>query len=121
MQPRVLSQIHLAHAALANLRADFIAAEFCAGCNRHSVLRKSLITITSLVCVPRERASCLPSREKSNEKIWSVLKSVSCFGAPPSSGSDQMLETQLIVSMSARARPSGVQRKPVMLKLYEKS
>src|SRR5207247_1280405 len=86
------------------------------------VQRKSRIRITSLVCVPRERASCLPSRERSNQKIWSDLKSVSCFGAPPSRGSDQMLETPLIVSMKVRARPSGVQRRPaMMLKLCGKS
>src|SRR5688500_4788590 len=68
--------------------------------------------MTSLVCVPRETASCLPSCEKSNQKIWSVLKSVNCFGGPPSRGSDQMLETPLIVSMYVTARPSGAQRSP---------
>src|SRR5438132_8612688 len=31
----VLSQIHFAHSALANLRADFIAAEFCADGEGH--------------------------------------------------------------------------------------
>jgi hypothetical protein len=66
---------------------------------------KSRIKTSSLVCVPRESASCLPSREKSNQKIWSALKSVNFFGGPPSSGSDQMLETPLIVSMYLRARP----------------
>ena len=34
-QARVFSQIHFAHSALANLRADFIAAEFCAGAKSH--------------------------------------------------------------------------------------
>ena len=32
---RVLRQIHLAHTALANLRADFIAADFCADGEGH--------------------------------------------------------------------------------------
>src|SRR5437667_4850349 len=32
---RILRQIHLAHPALAKLRADFIATEFCAGSDRH--------------------------------------------------------------------------------------
>ena len=38
-QLRILRQIHLAHSALANLGADFIAAEFCAGGNIHLVAR----------------------------------------------------------------------------------
>src|SRR5262249_33224581 len=77
--------------------------------------RKSLIRITSLVWVPRERASCLPSREKSNQKIRSVLKSVNRTGLPPASGSGQMLENALIVSMWGRERQSGVQRRPASL------
>jgi hypothetical protein len=28
VEPRVIGQIHLAHAALANLRADFVTVEF---------------------------------------------------------------------------------------------
>ena len=35
-QLRILRQIHLAHSALANLGADFIAAEFCAGDKSHN-------------------------------------------------------------------------------------
>src|SRR5207253_741094 len=38
-----------------------------------------LIRITSLVCVPRESASCFPSREKANRKMRSEVKSVNCF------------------------------------------
>lgn len=95
-QLSIATLVDFSHSACSKLRADFIAARFCVGGKRHL---KSRIRITSLVCVPRERASCLPSREKSNQKIWSVLKSVNCFGRPPSKGSDQMLETPLIVSM----------------------
>src|SRR5262245_56986523 len=112
MKLSVLGQVHFTHPTRAKLRADFVTAEFGAGGKRHL---KSRIKITSLVCVPRERASCLPSREKSNQKIWSVLKSVNCTGLPPSNGSDQMLETPLMVSMYVRARPSGVQRRPASL------
>src|SRR6266567_3447838 len=35
MQTRVFRQIHFPHAALAKLRADFIATEFCARSQRH--------------------------------------------------------------------------------------
>ena len=35
MELCVLRQIHLAHAALADLRADFIATELCAGTKSH--------------------------------------------------------------------------------------
>src|SRR5205823_9102994 len=38
IQFSILGQIHLSHSALANLRADFIAAESCAGVNRHEAL-----------------------------------------------------------------------------------
>src|SRR5439155_21408747 len=51
----------------------------------------------------RERASWRPSREKSNQKMRSALKSVSGFGAPPSSVWAKMLETAPRVSMYARA------------------
>jgi len=44
------------------------------------------IRITSLVEVPLETASWLPSGEKPNENIWSDWKAVNCLGAPPSSG-----------------------------------
>src|SRR4030095_14095043 len=36
----VLSQIHLAHSARAQLRADFVAAEFCASVKRHHLARE---------------------------------------------------------------------------------
>src|SRR5207248_1878028 len=35
IQFSVLRQIHFTHSALANLCADFVTAEFCAGFNRH--------------------------------------------------------------------------------------
>src|SRR2546421_1242619 len=37
---RVLRQKHLAHPARTELRADFVATEFCAGGNAHVVWRK---------------------------------------------------------------------------------
>src|SRR5712691_9893048 len=37
-QFRILRQIHLTHSALANLRADFVATEFCACCECHHFL-----------------------------------------------------------------------------------
>src|SRR5213080_2836408 len=42
---RVLRQIHLTHSALANLRANFVTAEFCAAGDCHYVL---LLTNRSL-------------------------------------------------------------------------
>src|SRR5205823_2983837 len=44
----VLSQIHFAHSALANLRADFVAAEFCAGSKSHRL--NPLIMTTFVSC-----------------------------------------------------------------------
>src|SRR5262244_318908 len=37
VQAGIFSQINLTHSALAQLRADFVAAEFCAGVDRHRV------------------------------------------------------------------------------------
>src|SRR5207253_5924764 len=37
---RIMGEINFTHPALTNLRADFVAAEFCAGFNLHSVQRK---------------------------------------------------------------------------------
>src|SRR5438270_9337944 len=82
----ILGQIDLAHSALANLRTDFITAEFCAGFDGHSLTLKSLISTTSLSTTPREKASHLPSRDQSKEKMRSVLKFVNCLGGPPSMG-----------------------------------
>jgi hypothetical protein len=56
-QLRVSSDVNLAHSTLANLRADFVAAQSCAWCEGHYL--KLLISTTSLVSVPRERATCL--------------------------------------------------------------
>jgi hypothetical protein len=39
IQPRVSGSVHLAHAALADGRKDFVRAEFCAGRKRHRVDR----------------------------------------------------------------------------------
>src|SRR5947209_4815291 len=84
MHRRVIRTIHLAHAALTNLRADFVTAEFCAGGDTHCFL-VSVIKMTSLMVVPRAKAIHFPSRERSKENICSGLKSANCFGAPPSS------------------------------------
>src|SRR5215831_9759460 len=47
--------------------------------------RKSLISTTSLVVMPRRSAS-LPSLDQANSKISSPLKSVSCVAGRPSIG-----------------------------------
>jgi len=51
---------------------------------------KLLMSATSLICVPRARASCRPSRAKSNQKMLCDLKSVSRLGEPPPTGKAQM-------------------------------
>src|SRR6266404_73701 len=92
---RVTRAIHFAHSAFTNLGADFVASEFCAGGESHHL--KSLIRTTSLVCVPRESASCLPSREKSNQKMRSDVKLVNCLGRLPSTDCTQRFETPLLL------------------------
>src|SRR5262245_54499363 len=86
--------IHFSHSSSAELRTDFVTTEFCAGGNH-----LKLISTTSVLIAPRESASCLPSRDQSKEKIWSVLKSVNCRGSPPSTGCSQMFETRPRVLM----------------------
>ena len=39
---RILRQIHFSHSTFTDFRADFVAAEFCAGGNGHVVWRKLL-------------------------------------------------------------------------------
>jgi hypothetical protein len=65
------------------------------GCLKRSsnVYLKSLIMTTSRSSGPRESASHLPSRDQSNEKIRSDLKSVNCRAGLSSSGWIQMFET----------------------------
>lgn len=63
----------------------------------HFILK--LIRTTSPVCVPRESASCLPSREKSNPKMRSEVKSVNCFRGAPLTGCAQRFETPPLVRM----------------------
>lgn len=60
---------------------------------------RSLIKTTSLDTAPRARANCLPSLDQSNPKMTLDLKSVNCFGGPPSTGWLQMLETPARVTM----------------------
>src|SRR5262249_8711573 len=89
VQPRVLGKINFAHSALADLRADLVAAQWCAGFEDHLAL---LISATSEINLPRDMANCLPSGDRSNVQITSDLKSVNCTGLPPSIGWLQMLD-----------------------------
>src|SRR5262245_55919530 len=82
IEPDILGEIHLPHPALANLRADFVMTDFCAGGECHRL--KLLISTTSRDCVPRTRATCFPSRERSKPKMLSEAKFVNCFGGEPS-------------------------------------
>ena len=71
---------------------------------------KSFIRTTSLVIVPRARASCFPSSDQAKLVIISALKSVNCCGGLPSIGWLQMLETPPRLTMYVRVRPSGDHR-----------
>src|SRR5215831_3026990 len=96
-QPSVFRQIDFAHPAFAKLRADFVMTESGAGSESHHL--KLLIITTSLLMRPREKSVGLPSRERSNQKISSDVKSVNCFGGPPSIGCAQIFETPFFISM----------------------
>ena len=54
---------------------------------------KLLICTTSPPSTLRDKANCLPSRDKSNHEIPSDLKSVSCVGGLPSRGRFQRFQT----------------------------
>src|SRR3954463_6271354 len=71
--------------------------------------RKLLIKTTSLLSVPRVRASCLPSCDQSKSKISPDSKFVICFGGPPPNFCRQMLETPLLVNAYSTASPAGAQ------------
>ena len=60
--------------------------------------RKLLIKTTSLLSLPRVRASCLPSCDQAKSKICPDLKFVICLGGPPLSFCRQMLETPFWVN-----------------------
>ena len=57
-----------------------------------------LIRTTSLFRLPRARASCLPSLEKSNQKIRSEVKLVNCLAGLPFTGCAQRFETPPLVT-----------------------
>ncbi len=61
--------------------------------NRFPDHRKLVIITTSVLMVPRERASFWPSGDHAKLKIRSVLKSVNCLGGPPSRDWLQMFAT----------------------------
>ena len=70
----ILRQIHLAHSALANLRADFVAAESDARRYGHNSLLKSWLTAAT----PRA-ARDLQTADRSAEDPTSGWPSRSCY------------------------------------------
>src|SRR5688572_19685016 len=74
--------------------------------------RKSLISTTSRLALPREMARRLPSRETAKLGIRSDVNLVICFGGPPSIGWLQRLPTPLCHDLKVRERPSGLQKIP---------
>src|SRR5258708_4691135 len=97
---RIFGQKHFTHPARSDFGDNAVMRKCCVDAQRlihslfttylfrpsykrHSYL-KLFIKITSRSSVPRESASCFPSRDQSKAKMMSVLKSVNCVGCPPS-------------------------------------
>ena len=81
-----------------------------AGIGMSGLHRKLLIRITSLLLLPRVRASCLPPHDQEKSKIRPDLKFVICFGGPPVSFCSQRLETPFLVNTYCKASPFVAQR-----------
>src|SRR5208337_1631715 len=73
--------------------ASSVSASARRRCRALRYLRMLRISTTSLVWEPRASAICWPSFDQAKLKIWPAVKSVTCFGGPPSRSCAQMLET----------------------------
>lgn len=60
VQLRVMGQIHCTHSALADLRADFVATEFCPGRDAQRVTASLIRTFKKSNCTVPIAASSLP-------------------------------------------------------------
>jgi len=86
---------------------------------------KFLTSTTSVFTVPRDKASCFPSRAQAKLKMRCSRKSVSCLAGLPSIGWRHRLETPSLLRMKSNpnAFPSGAQcsrpEKPLCQKLSE--
>src|SRR6266550_3146475 len=65
----VLSQIHLAHPARAELRADFVATEFCASSERHHLVSLNQHCVAGMATARERQRVSVPGVSKVVDQI----------------------------------------------------